>query len=107
MGNLRLIEGDQEAEEDMESPGAERMIARRYRLSRTLGQGGMGVVWEGYDTLLGRPVAVKEVIFPPEIAPAERQNLVIRMIREARAAARLNHSAIVSIYDVAEEDGRP
>ncbi|SDR32184.1 serine/threonine-protein kinase [Thermostaphylospora chromogena] len=91
----------------MESPGAERMIARRYRLSRTLGQGGMGVVWEGYDTLLDRPVAVKEVIFPPEIAPAERQNLVIRTIREARAAARLNHSAIVSIYDVAEEDGRP
>lgn len=91
----------------MESPGAERMIARRYRLSRTLGQGGMGVVWEGHDTLLDRPVAVKEVVFPPEIAPAERQNLVIRTIREARAAARLNHSAIVSIYDVAEEDGRP
>ncbi|MFJ2032717.1 serine/threonine-protein kinase [Streptosporangium sp. NPDC087985] len=83
------------------------MLAGRYRLLRELGRGGMGVVWEGYDTLLDRPVAVKEVLLPPNLAPAEHERQLARTSREARTAARLNHRGIVAVYDVAEQDGRP
>ncbi|WP_326829576.1 serine/threonine protein kinase [Streptosporangium sp. NBC_01810] len=83
------------------------MVAGRYRLLRELGRGGMGVVWEGYDTLLNRSVAVKEVLLPPNLSPAEHQLQLTRTSREARTAARLNHRGIVAIYDVAEQDGRP
>ncbi|MDP9866267.1 MULTISPECIES: serine/threonine-protein kinase [Streptosporangium] len=83
------------------------MVAGRYRLLRELGRGGMGVVWEGYDTLLDRPVAVKEVLLPPNLAPAEHERQLTRTSREARTAARLNHRGIVAVYDVAEQDGRP
>ncbi|WP_344918488.1 serine/threonine-protein kinase [Streptosporangium oxazolinicum] len=83
------------------------MVAGRYRLLRELGRGGMGVVWEGYDTLLNRSVAVKEVLLPPNLSPAEHQVQLTRTSREARTAARLNHRGIVAIYDVAEQDGRP
>ncbi|GII00446.1 hypothetical protein Pta02_24540 [Planobispora takensis] len=74
---------------------------------RELGRGGMGVVWEGYDTVLDRPVAVKEVLLPPHLSPAEHERQLTRTSREARTAARLNHPGIVAVYDVAEEDGRP
>ncbi|WP_433241869.1 serine/threonine-protein kinase [Streptosporangium sp. CA-135522] len=83
------------------------MVAGRYRLLRELGRGGMGVVWEGYDTLLDRPVAVKEVLLPPNLPPAEHERQLARTSREARTAARLNHRGIVAVYDVAEQDGRP
>ncbi|WP_344864657.1 serine/threonine-protein kinase, partial [Planomonospora alba] len=83
------------------------MIAGRYRLVRELGRGGMGVVWEGHDTVLDRPVAVKEVLLPPHLPPTEQERQLARTSREARTAARLNHHGIVAVYDVAEEDGRP
>ncbi|MFF5112633.1 serine/threonine-protein kinase [Streptosporangium sp. NPDC000509] len=91
----------------MTYPHSERVVAGRYRLLRELGRGGMGVVWEGYDTLLDRSVAVKEVLLPPNLSPAEHQVQLTRTSREARTAARLNHRGIVAIYDVAEQDGRP
>ncbi|PZG48285.1 serine/threonine protein kinase [Spongiactinospora gelatinilytica] len=92
----------------MASPDdGERLIARRYRLSSALGQGGMGVVWHGHDTLLNRPIAIKEVVLPPGLPPIERERHLLRTTREARTAARLNHPGIVQIYDVVEEDGRP
>ncbi|MEV8636969.1 serine/threonine-protein kinase [Streptosporangium sp. NPDC051023] len=91
----------------MTYPHSERVVAGRYRLLRELGRGGMGVVWEGYDTLLDRPVAVKEVLLPPNLAPAEHERQLARTSREARTAARLNHHNIVAVYDVAEQDGRP
>ncbi|MEU0518980.1 serine/threonine-protein kinase [Streptosporangium sp. NPDC006007] len=91
----------------MTYPHSERVVAGRYRLLRELGRGGMGVVWEGYDTLLDRPVAVKEVLLPPNLSPAEHGRQLTRTSREARTAARLNHHNIVAVYDVAEQDGRP
>lgn len=86
---------------------SEQLIARRYQLLRELGRGGMGVVWEGRDTLLNRPIAVKEVLLPPGVPPADQERLLLRTAREARNAARLNHPSVVAIYDVVEEDGRP
>ena len=85
----------------------ERLVARRYRLLRELGRGGMGVVWEGQDTLLNRQIAVKEVLLPPGLPAQERENHLLRTTREARTAAKLNHPSVVAIYDVVEEDRRP
>jgi serine/threonine protein kinase len=84
-----------------------RLIARRYQLERELGRGGMGVVWEGRDTLLNRQIAVKEVLMPEGTPRAEQERQLMRTAREARTAARLNHPSVVAIYDVVEEDGRP
>jgi serine/threonine protein kinase len=89
----------------MGTPG--QLIVKRYRLVRALGQGGMGMVWEGYDTLLDRPVAAKEVLVPPKLSSRQRLDMIHRTSREARTAARLNHRNIVSVFDVAEEDGQP
>lgn len=89
----------------MGTPG--QLIVKRYRLVRALGQGGMGMVWEGHDTLLDRPVAAKEVLFPPGIGSRQRLDMVHRTSREARTAAKLNHRTIVGVFDVAEDEGRP
>ncbi len=87
--------------------GPGQLLAGRYRLRTLLGQGGMGVVWRAYDELLGREVAVKEVLWPPELSASDQQVLFRRTVREARAAARLNHPAAVTVFDVVEEHGRP
>ncbi|MET7330593.1 serine/threonine-protein kinase [Nonomuraea sp. NPDC005650] len=84
-----------------------RLIAGRYQLVRELGRGGMGVVWEGQDTLLNRQVAIKEVLLPPGLSPGEQERQLLRTAREARTAAKLSHSSVVAIYDVVEEGGRP
>jgi serine/threonine protein kinase len=84
-----------------------RLIAKRYELLRELGRGGMGVVWEGQDTLLNRQCAIKEVVLPEGQPRAEQERQLVRTAREARTAAKLNHPAVVQIYDVVEEDGRP
>jgi serine/threonine protein kinase len=67
----------------------------------------MGVVWQARDELLGRPVAVKEILLPPELPDEEREILRQRTLREARSAGQLSHPNVVTVYDVVEEDGRP
>ena len=67
----------------------------------------MGVVWRARDQLLDRDVAVKEVHIADTLTDAERANAYQRTLREAKTAARLNHPAVVTVYDVCEDEGRP
>ncbi|MCG8921007.1 serine/threonine-protein kinase [Lentzea sp. CC55] len=83
-----------------------RVVANRYTLLAELGRGAMGVVWRAQDQLLDRAVALKELHPPQGIAAEERTVLEERMLREARTAGRLNHPAVVTVYDVVREDGR-
>ena len=84
-----------------------RVIAGRYRLQAPIGRGAMGVVWRARDQLLDRDVAVKEVKIAETLTDAERANAYQRTLREAKTAARLNHPAVVTVYDVCEDEGRP
>jgi serine/threonine protein kinase len=86
---------------------ADCLLAGRYRLGAVIGVGGMGVVWRGHDELLGRDVAVKEMIWPPHLTEQERQIACRRATREAQMAGRLSHRNVVRIYDIVEEDSHP
>ncbi|MGW7679497.1 protein kinase domain-containing protein [Kribbella sp. NPDC054772] len=80
----------------------------RYVLNEPpLGVGGMGTVWKAFDTVLHREVAVKELRIPDGLNPEEQEKLRMRAVREARAAAGLDHPAIVTIHDVVDEAGSP
>ena len=87
--------------------GAQRLVAGRYALLAPLGTGGMGTVWRARDQVLGREVAVKEVVPPRGLSDADRDVLFERTRREARAAARLDHPSAVTVFDVVEDDGHP
>jgi hypothetical protein len=87
------------------APGT--LIGGRYTLRAAVGHGGMGTVWRAADTLLRRDVAIKEVILPPGLAPSDRDSMYERTMREARAAAALQHPAVVQVYDVVHENNRP
>nr|WP_272918053.1 serine/threonine-protein kinase [Actinomadura rayongensis] len=65
-----------------------------------LGRGGMGVVWRARDVVLGREVAVKQLLPPSGLAPGARDAVRARMLREARAAAQLHHRNAVTVHDV-------
>ena len=84
-----------------------RVIAGRYRLQAPIGRGAMGVVWRARDQLLDRDVAIKEVQIADSLTEGERATAFQRTLREAKTAARLNHPAVVTVYDVAEDGGRP
>ncbi len=73
-----------------------------YRLLREIGSGGMGTVYEAEDTRLGRRVALK--LLPPEYSRDRRAKA--RFLREARAAAAVDHPNLCTIHDVGESDGR-
>src|SRR4029450_4099876 len=73
----------------------------RYRILADVGAGGMGVVYRAEDLMLRREVALK--VLTPPFAPGA----VDRFLREARAAASLNHPNICTIFDAGEHEGRP
>jgi serine/threonine protein kinase len=74
-----------------------------YAIDQRLGSGGMGEVWRARDERLGRDVAIK-VLLPYFSNDAER---VRRFLQEARAASALNHSNVLTVYDVGEHGGAP
>ncbi len=79
------------------TPGT--LLASRYELVRQLGHGGMGEVWLGFDTVLGREVAVKVVDFTMTEDPMAAE----RFRRETQAAAALSHDNVVRVFDSATE----
>ncbi|MBG0828181.1 serine/threonine protein kinase [Planomonospora sp. ID67723] len=83
------------------------VLADRYRAVEKLGEGGMGTVWRARDELLHREVAIKEVRLASHLPAAHRAEMRERTLREARAAARLSHPAIVAVHDVIAQDDRP
>ncbi|MEO5619115.1 MAG: serine/threonine-protein kinase [Candidatus Eisenbacteria bacterium] len=74
----------------------------RYKLTRELGRGGMGIVYHAIDTVLQREVALKEL--PLQLGA--RTELAQRFRQEARVLARLSHPCIVQVHDLIEDDGR-
>jgi len=87
------------------APG--RLVAGRYRLQSQIGGGGMGAVWLAEDELLGRRVAVKQVLTAAGVSAEEADQQRQRALREGRIAARLSHPHAISVYDVAQEHGQP
>jgi tRNA A-37 threonylcarbamoyl transferase component Bud32 len=83
------------------------LVAGRYRLADSIGSGGMGRVWRAHDEVLHRSVAIKELTAALYVSESEQVILLARTRAEARAAARINHSAVVTVHDVLEHDGRP
>lgn len=83
------------------------LIAGRYRLGDQLGRGGMGRVWFAHDEMLGRDVAIKELAPPVPLPDGDDTPLRAAILREARAAGRINHPNVVKIHDVIETDGWP
>lgn len=73
-----------------------------YRITRKLGEGGMGVVYEAVDERLGRSVAIK-TIRDASVEPNARE----RLWREARSAASINHPNVCQVYEVGEDQGEP
>jgi serine/threonine-protein kinase len=75
----------------------------RYRIQAELGRGAMGVVYKALDPVLDRTVALKTIVLDEEAE--EREDFHSRFFLEAKAAARLNHPALITIFDFGEEDG--
>jgi hypothetical protein len=83
------------------------LVAERYRVVAQIGSGSMGVVWQAEDELLRRSVAVKELLLQPGISDEQADEARRRAMREGRITARLHHPNAITVYDVAEHDGRP
>ncbi|WP_274560799.1 serine/threonine protein kinase [Streptomyces spiramyceticus] len=84
-----------------------KVLGGRYRVTATVGRGGMGVVARAVDELLNREVAVKILRAYTDASAPELADLRTRMQREAQAAARIRHSGVVTVHDVTEEQGLP
>ena len=88
------------------TPQESRVIVRttrigRFSLLREIGSGGMGTVFAAYDEQLDRKVALK-ILRKPRAGSERQRN---QILREARAAARVAHPCVVSVYEVSEADG--
>ncbi|HWB09491.1 MAG TPA: protein kinase [Pirellulales bacterium] len=94
-----------EVDQILDPPVSEGEIGRfgGFRVLRLLGTGGMGLVWEAEDPQLCRRVALK--VMKPSLA--DRREHRARFLREAQAAAAIDHSHIVTVYQVGEHRGLP
>ena len=78
----------------------------RYEIISELGHGAMGSVYRAHDPTMDRTVAIKTILAAALSGPLA-QEYRERFIREARAAGRLSHPGIVTVYDVSEQNGTP
>lgn len=75
----------------------------RYKVVETIGKGAMGMVYKGMDHAIDRPVALKTIRLDFAVDPSEVEELKVRLVREAKAAGKLSHPNIVTIYDVGHQ----
>jgi len=75
----------------------------KYKILGTLGRGGMGIVYKGLDPDIEREVAIKTIRFDTYTEGAEKEEMLARVIREAKAVGRLDHPNIITVYDVIRE----
>ncbi len=75
----------------------------KYEIRRVIGKGAMGTVYEGFDPVIERPVAIKTIL-AEYLAGVESEEAVARFKREAQAGGRLQHPAIVAVYEYGEDD---
>jgi len=78
--------------------------AGRYQIVGELGRGSMGVVYQGFDPVIGRTVAIKTML-PEGLSPQEFEEYKTRFQREAMAAGILAHPNIITVYDFGEDNG--
>ncbi|HVI03842.1 MAG TPA: serine/threonine-protein kinase, partial [Enhygromyxa sp.] len=90
------------SDEDDRAERTERVAVGRYEIASRLGAGGMGVVYRAHDPDLDRPVAVK--LLHTDSSTDEKARA--RMLREARALAKLSHPNVITVYDVGTDEGR-
>ncbi|MBN2309733.1 MAG: hypothetical protein JXR94_12220, partial [Candidatus Hydrogenedentes bacterium] len=93
--------GPDEGSPDEESDAFACVDPGRYRVGGLLGEGGMATVYEGYDTKMGRPVALKVMKADMESRPQMRQ----RFFYEARLLGDMDHPGIVPVFDKGELPG--
>ena len=86
---------------------AGRVIVDRYELVEPLGEGPLGPLWRARDRDDDRDVAVREIELPDLLDEVEQAALAEKVLREARAAARITHRAVVPVLDVVADDGFP
>jgi len=86
----------------IEQPPVEKI--GKYKILGVLGKGGMGIVYKGLDPDIEREVAIKTIRLDSFIDGPEKEEMLNRVIREAKAAGRLNHPNIITIYDVLRND---
>src|SRR5437588_10461752 len=77
----------------------------RYQILEEIGRGAMGIVYRAQDPAIGRIIAIKTIRLTDLTDAHERDRLRERLFREAQSAGSLSHPNIVTIYDIAEENG--
>jgi hypothetical protein len=93
-------------------PVNDTVLVKRYRLEERIGAGSMGAVWRARDELLGRTVAVKQLLLQPgapgfDASDPEYEQARQRILREGRLAARLQHPHAISVFDAVVHDDAP
>jgi serine/threonine protein kinase len=83
------------------------LIAGRYRLMSRLGGGAMGVVWQAYDEVLHRIVAMKQLVLPWGLSDTDGDEVTSLVMREGRITARLQHPHVIAVHDVVQHYGQP
>jgi len=94
---------NQKVEHDGDLTRPQERAFGRYRILEVIGRGAMGVVYRAQDPLIERELAIKTL--NPDLPPEAMAEVRERFLREARAAGKLSHPNIVTVYDVGEQDG--